>query len=179
MNIDIIVLNVVIIFHNSFVKLSIPFWLKNIINQRTEWSLNRTSQKNPLTWRSLSDRRTRTRTPPFNKVSQKLSFYLSSAFSSTLPNFSPLTNRQNEIDKRARITRKKKNHHTREAGPSSPRGPTQLLLLRRPPFKHRVYRYRSPRCFNFFAISHTACEKTIKQTSNERARERERESEHQ
>lgn len=81
-------------------------------------------------------------------------------------------NRQNEIDKRARITRKKKNRHTREAGPSSPRGPTQLLLLRRPPFKHRVYRYRSPRCFNFFAISHTACEKTIKQTSNERAREK-------
>lgn len=112
MNIDIIILNVVIIFHNSFVKLSIPFWLKNIINQRTEWSLNRTSQKNPLTWRSLSDRRTRTRTPPFNKISQKLSFYLSSAFSFTLPNFSPLTNRQNEID-RMKSTNAHESHERR------------------------------------------------------------------
>lgn len=144
---------------------------------REQWSLNRNrSQKVLLTWhatisrihRSTNERQSSHENAPSFNASHKVTFLLFLPVSSTLPNFSPSTNRQTEWNqnKCTRITRKKT--HERDGHGPSPRGSTQLLLLRRP--LKRRYRLG----VLIFSRLVTRLAKTIKQTSSEREREKER-----
>lgn len=144
---------------------------------REQWSLNRNrSQKVLLTWhatisrihRSTNERQSSHENAPSFNASHKVTFLLFLPVSSTLPNFSPSTNRQTEWNqnKCTRITRKKT--HERDGHGPSPRGSTQFLLLRRP--LKRRYRLG----VLIFSRLVTRLAKTIKQTSSEREREKER-----